>query len=519
MKKILTIAVACAGLMCFSSCNDFLEENPRSTLTNVGFYQTQSQMEANTNYLYRNGATRAYSDYGSAYINTFQAIQEELTGYFSNSYERQEPVTQYTRLLTRQQNTMRLASKMDDVWRNAYLGINVANGVIKYAPTVQMDGGVADRLIAEAKFFRAFDYFWLVKTFGAVPFYTEPYEAAENMELPRTETATIYAQIESDLKDAMNVLADATFAANSHRITKHIAAMTLTDVYMYQGKYAEAAETVRTVINSGHSLTTNDDMGANSAYNKLRTTDDLNEVIYAYEFNAEISDSGWLPTYAFDATATSMFTTYSITERTHGANARFLNIYTDNDLRGQNQQFFVWSYTNPITGTTWSSEEAGSWYFFEENAMLETGKGSKDWNIYRYAEALLDAAESIAQANGVTAEAAGYLAQIKARASMDGRSASEIAAELQGMGKQQFIEECWNERLREMPLEYKMWDLCVRTKKFPYVSETTKGQITWVDLVGATNASGATIKESDLLWPISTDEIQRNPSLTQNPGY
>ncbi|WP_373564476.1 RagB/SusD family nutrient uptake outer membrane protein [Sphingobacterium sp. E70] len=37
--------------------------------------------------------------------------------------------------------------------------------------------------------------------------------------------------------------------------------------------------------------------------------------------------------------------------------------------------------------------------------------------------------------------------------------------------------------------------------------------------MGAKNASGATFKESDLLWPISPDEIQRNNKLTQNPGY
>ena len=116
------------------------------------------------------------------------------------------------------------------------------------------------------------------------------------MELPRTETSTIYYQIESDLKDAMNVLPEATFAANGHRITKYVAAMTLTDVYMYQHKYAEAAETVRIVVNSNHKLTTNDDLAMNSAFNKLRSTDDLDEAIYAYEYDNQISPSNWLPT-------------------------------------------------------------------------------------------------------------------------------------------------------------------------------------------------------------------------------
>lgn len=359
----------------------------------------------------------------------------------------------------------------------------------------------------------------MVKTFGAVPFYTEPYEVAENMELERTETSTIYTQIENDLNEAMAVLADARFTDN-HRITKHTAAMVLTDVYMYQHKYAEAAKTAQSIIDSQkYSLLANTDMADNSAYNQLRELDNNSEVIYSYEFDPSISPSNWLPTYAFSSSATAVFDKYAIFERTHGPIKRYLNIYEDNDLRIQPKQFFVWEYTNPTNNKTWSSEDAGCWFYYDEDAMLNTGKGGKDWNIYRYAETLLDAAESIAQSTGVTADAARYLAEIKARANMDGKTVDEIAADLQTLGKQAFIEECWNERLREMPLEFKMWDLCVRVGKFPNISDSTKGQITWVDLVGATNAAGATIKETDLLWPISVNEIQRNPNLEQNPGY
>ena len=82
-----------------------------------------------------------------------------------------------------------------------------------------------------------------------------------------------------------------------------------------------------------------------------------------------------------------------------------------------------------------------------------------------------------------------------------------------------YIEECWKERLREFPLEMKMWDDCLRTNKFPVISTTNKSQVTFVDLVGATNGSGATFKATDLVWPIPVEEIQRNPNLTQNEGY
>ena len=128
-------------------------------------------------------------------------------------------------------------------------------------------------------------------------------------------------------------------------------------------------------------------------------------------------------------------------------------------------------------------------------------------------------AESIAQSEGVTSEAAGYLAQVQARSNMDGKSVEEISSELMKLSKQAFIEACWTERLRVFPLEYKIWDDCTRTGMFPVISETDKGKVRYVTLLGAQNAAGATFKESDLLWPISVNEMQRNPNLTQNPGY
>lgn len=325
--------------------------------------------------------------------------------------------------------------------------------------------------------------------------------------------------IESDLKDAIAVLPAKAFYSNENRISKYVAAMLLTAVYMQEGKYAEAASSVKTVIDSPHALTTNSDRELNSAYNKIRSTDGLDETIYAYEYNNAVSTGGWWPTYAFSSSATAVFGTYSIFERVYGPTNRFLNVYDANDLRIQPNQFFHWKYTNPNNEKTWTSDVAGCWFWYDEDALLNTGRATKDRDFFRYAEALLDAAESIAQSQGVTAEAAGYLAQVQARADGEGRSAETIAVGLQALGKDAFIQACWTERLREFPLEFKIWDDCLRTGKFPVISETEKGKVTYVDLVGAQNASGATFKESDLLWPISLNEMQRNPKLKQNTGY
>jgi len=519
--KNKTYAGLCGGLLLgLVGCDSFLDEDPRSSVTSASYYKTEAQARENVTALYRMGAPVRYAVDGSAYTTPTAAIGTVLTGYFTNSYEGQEQLYKHARELTRQQNTSILSGTMNTIWRDAYRAINIANGAIKHVPDIAMDANLKNRLIAEAKFFRAFNYFYLVKTFGAIPQSTEPYESLDNIFLPRTEPEQIYTLIESDLKASVDALPDALFVGNKYRLTKHVAAMALANVYLQQEKYADAASYAEILVNSAHALAQNDDMASGSAYNKLRTQDNLPETIYSYEFDAAISHSGWRPTHAFSATAVSVFDAYSIFERTYGPTDRFLNVYDANDLRIQPNQFYHWNYTHPTNGKTWTSTLAGIWYFADESALLSTGRGTKDWNIYRYAETLLIAAEALAKSsNTVSAKAAGYLAQIKARADVNGKTVAAYTTELQALSVDDFVQECWRERLRELPLEYKMWDDCLRTGMFPLVSETVKGKIDFVPLVGAQNASGATFKDTDLLWPISIEELQRNPELTQNTGY
>ncbi|MEN5194040.1 RagB/SusD family nutrient uptake outer membrane protein [Sphingobacterium faecium] len=519
MKNKLVMLLL-AGVALTTSCNKFLEEDPKSNLSLEYYYQNAGQAEGTVNSLYRRGAQLRTSYASSAYIGPTASVSTMLTGYFTNSYEGQERICLFSRELTRQNNTNLISGTMNTIWDESYTAINIANAGLKYIPNINMADAAKNRLIGEAKFFRAYNYFYLVKTFGAIPLSTTPIETLnDNLYLDRTPAAQVYALIEADLKEAVEVLPAVKFAQNGHRITKYAAAMTLANVYLQQGKFADAAVAAKIVVNSGHSMTTNSDLGMNSAYNRLRSTDDLDEVIYAQEYDANISSGSWWPTYAFNSSAVSVFDKYSIFERVFGPTKQFLNVYDTKDLRIQPNQFFHWKYTNPNTGKVWESTEAGVWYYFDEQALLTTGKATKDWNFYRYPEALLIAAEAIAKSGSVTAEAAGYLAQVKARANTENKTVADFTSELQGLSVDNFVKECWIERLREFPLEFKMWDDIVRTKMFPVISTTVPGKIDFVPLIGAKNASGAIFKESDLLWPISPDEIQRNNKLTQNEGY
>ena len=188
-------------------------------------------------------------------------------------------------------------------------------------------------------------------------------------------------------------------------------------------------------------------------------------------------------------------------------------------MRVQEKQYFHTSYTYIKDGKEITQTfDASPYVWYNEEALLSTGKNGKDLPIYRYPEILLIAAEAIAESEGVTSEAIGYLADVRARAytKMD-RAA--IVASLAGLSKEDFIHEVWTERLREFIFENKIWSDIQRTRQYPQTSEANRGKVTYRNVIGATNPWGATFEEKHLLWPISHNEIQRNPALEQNPGY
>ena len=146
---------ALMSLLFLGSCSDILEEKPRS-IFEPGFFETErgvlgglTSMYAHMRYLY-----------GPAYYyNTSITGTDEATWAQSadNNFKDMD--------LSGVGSVTSISSRTDALWGNTFPNINTASGVIENAAAV----GISNALIAEARFFRAFDYFLLVKTFGGVP--------------------------------------------------------------------------------------------------------------------------------------------------------------------------------------------------------------------------------------------------------------------------------------------------------------------------------------------------------------
>jgi len=511
------------------SCSDFLEEEPRDALSVDQYFTEPGQAESAVNYLYQNGVPQMYLN-GGVYNGTRVMYVQYLSGFFDNEFKGQE------RQIDLAQQLLLTSNNVDDVvngiWSDLYRGIAGANLAIANIPeTPGLTEAERTNLIAQAKFFRGFGYFYLVRLFGDVPLIIEPIDGLGEINRPRDGVAVVYDQIVADLTQAIapGSLPTGNMVNNGYRITTETAQMLLADVYLtmsgfplQEDNYAKAADAAREVINSGaFSLTPHerDDNGnvvaENSAYNKIRKEQALGtEYIYQIEYEAGIRTSVY-PQYSFPSSVIgSVGSAYAILQNAYQPRPGLYDQYDqDLDLRVQNKQYFHTTYTTasgevitfPVTPYIW----------FDEDVFFTTAQSSKNLRAYSYPEALLVAAEAIALSEGVTAEAVDYLTQVRARAYWT-TDPETIRAQLSGLSATAFVEQVWLERNRELIFDFKLWFDMVRTRKYP---EGGNGSANFQNLVGSQNTFGKTFEEKNLLLPIAQSELQRNPELTQNPGY
>ncbi|WP_425635871.1 RagB/SusD family nutrient uptake outer membrane protein [Algoriphagus yeomjeoni] len=133
------------------------------------------------------------------------------------------------------------------VMRVNYTGIARANYIFENQDKIDFEG--KELILAEAKFMRAYFYFNLVTYFGDMPLIVDRRVSINEIpNTPRTPKAEIYAQIESDLEDAVAVLPAA--AGEVGRLTTGAAMALLGKVLLYQQKYTEASTVLGNLIDN-----------------------------------------------------------------------------------------------------------------------------------------------------------------------------------------------------------------------------------------------------------------------------
>ncbi len=136
---------------------------------------------------------------------------------------------------------------LDRMWSQPYGVIGQANNVIAGVEASSLSAAVKTQLIGEAKFVRAFCYFYLVNMFNKVPL-VQDNDVFKNNLLPQSPKADVYAFITKDLVDAVANLGDTYVSAERVRPNKKAAQALLARVYLYTEKWDLAEATASLVI-------------------------------------------------------------------------------------------------------------------------------------------------------------------------------------------------------------------------------------------------------------------------------
>ena len=234
-NKIRNLGIASVGLLMLSSCSDILDEQPR-TIYEPGFFQEEEGIMGGLTALY----AHLRDTYGNGYyLNAYETGTDEYTwGHDADSNYKNGDLSGVGSLNAE-------TCRADALWNNAFTYINTASGIIENGTAAGMD----ESLVSEARFFRAFDYFRLVQTFGGVPldlgagelkFNNSPSRLSVRNTVPEVYTKAIFP----DLLTAIENLPETGRITGG--VTKTAARITLAWAYLTYGWWLENPNNIPT---------------------------------------------------------------------------------------------------------------------------------------------------------------------------------------------------------------------------------------------------------------------------------
>ena len=248
IKYILAAGLVCCGLSStMTSCNSVLDEQPRSQFDPT-FFNTKAGIEGGLTSLY---AHLRYFYGNGYYLNTLETGTDEYT------YAQSADGNFKDADLSGVGSVTPTGTVAGGAWGTLFANINTASGIIENGEAA----GIDPALLAEANFFRAFDYFILVQTYGGVPLDLGAGELKFNTSTIRTSVRNtvpeVYAAIFKDLEKAVNDLPENPRLTGT--ATKNLARLYLSKAYLTYAWWLENPNNIPTypecTRNSGEAQT------------------------------------------------------------------------------------------------------------------------------------------------------------------------------------------------------------------------------------------------------------------------
>lgn len=458
-----------------SGCNKLVQvPEPVNTITTSETFSTDANAASAVIGIYNDltsGGGGTNFNYGNGALGYIGGLSADEMLYFNQGYPG---------FVQLQNNTLKYNSTIaaDNFWTPAYYDIYIANAAIEgLKASATVTPAVKNQLLGEAKFLRAFVYFYLVNFFGDIPLITTAAWGKTSL-LPRTPASQVYQQIIQDLQDAQGQLPGDYSVSNKERTraNKYAATALLARVYLYQKNWAGADSAASAVINNTGLFSLLPTAGLTNVFLKNST-----EAIWQLAPNSSSNYATFEGTNS-NTQPSPLNTGSPVYTLTHQLLAAF---EPGDNRRG------TWVDSTIYFGTTY-------YYPFKYKVQYATSSTITEYcMMLRLAEQYLIKAEAKVNEHQLNAAIAD-VNTIRNRAGLPNYSGSAsdpaaIQAAIMHERQIEFFAE-WGHRW----LDLKRWGNAVS------VLSANKG---------------FTVPAYQLLYPIPAGEIGSDPNLVQNPGY
>ncbi|MGX5690108.1 RagB/SusD family nutrient uptake outer membrane protein [Arcticibacter tournemirensis] len=375
------------------------------------------------------------------------------------------------------------AGSFNAMWTRWYKSIGRATQSIKYTEEFGLtDVKYKNRLIGEAKFLRAVNYFFLVRGWGAIPI-------QEKDITKRAPVSEVYDYIEKDLLDAIEVLPLKSEYASKDlgRATKGAAQALLAKVYLYQKEWQNAYNYANAVITSGQ-------YGLEADYSVLwrASSENGTESIFEFQARGESIAHG--------------IQQYSQTQGARGTsgwgwgfNTPSANLLAAFNSEGDNirrDATIIFRGETMYDGRIVSVGVENPMYNEKAYSSANAGAGDTDKNIryLRLGEVYLILAEAANELGNINAARAA-LNEVRNRVDLN---------DVTTTNQSELRQAIWKERRLELAFEHDRWFDLVRTGQAGTVMRALGKQF---------------VDGKHELFPIPEGQLIQTPAMEQNPNW
>lgn len=491
IKNILMCSLLLAGL---SSCNDYLDVDAPSKVTDKQVFSSTEEADRLLNAVYQ--STCSGSTYGNAYLTTFNFSSDVE---FSTSSAEEQSVSHND---WKQFDGEADGSSIKSTWDAAYQTIERANNFINAAEKSSLYGNAdLDQMIGEAKCIRAMNYLDLVILWGDIPFtFTRTYDQ-ESLIMPMGNRDEILTALINDLKQAAPKMKKAKeITEGVERCSKEFAWSLIARISMFRAGYSlrhgedtKAAGTMEraadyeeyykiartyadSVIQEGTHALTNDYMKVfNDECNYAVVSND--DVIFEIPFVQNVNGNiGYIQGPKADfSSAGDTDHPWGKMSGSVGLNAFYRFTFDKEDVRRKTVGYWSYGY-NGIAAlqnsyTNYCLKWSKLWDRSHTQGNTSEGNTGINFPYMRYADVLLMYAEAENELNGPTDAAKNALKQVRERAFRGAANKAEkVDGYVSALGtKDEFFKAIVDERAWEFGGENIRWKDLVRWNLYSQV--------------------------------------------------